>query len=61
VDIIKGLDNKKSTGIDEVSEYIIKKCYPMMISVLTYRYNKFVTLNWNFSGPIKNHKRETLV
>jgi hypothetical protein len=27
VDIIKGLNNKKSTGVDDISEYVVKKCY----------------------------------
>jgi hypothetical protein len=39
VGIIKGLDNKKSTGIDEISDHIIKKCYPKIANVLTYIIN----------------------
>jgi hypothetical protein len=31
--IIKGLNDKKSRGIDDISEYIIKKCYPWIVSV----------------------------
>jgi hypothetical protein len=27
VDLIKGLDNKKSTGVDDIPDYIIKKCH----------------------------------
>jgi hypothetical protein len=34
--IIKVSDNKKSTGINGISEHIIKKCYPRIIIVLTY-------------------------
>jgi hypothetical protein len=33
VGIIKGLDNKKSTDIDEISDHIIKKCYPKITHV----------------------------
>jgi hypothetical protein len=36
IGIIKRLGNKKSTGIDDIPEYIIKKCYPKIISALTY-------------------------
>jgi hypothetical protein len=36
--IIKRLNNKKSTGIDGIPGYIIKKCYPK-ISALTYTIN----------------------
>jgi hypothetical protein len=39
VGIIKGLHNKKSTGIDEISEHIIKKYYPKITNVLTYIIN----------------------
>jgi hypothetical protein len=35
VDTIKGLNNKKSTGVDDISEYVIKKCYPE-ITILTF-------------------------
>jgi hypothetical protein len=38
-DIIKGLGNKKSTGIDDIPEYIIKKCYPKITTALTYIIN----------------------
>jgi hypothetical protein len=38
VGIIKGLGNNKSTGIDDIPEYIIKKCYPK-ITALTYIIN----------------------
>jgi hypothetical protein len=44
--VIKELHNKKSTGINEISEHIIKKCYPKITNVLTYI---LVTLNWIFS------------
>jgi hypothetical protein len=36
VNLIKGLANKKSTGIDDIPDYIIKKCYPKIIAALTY-------------------------
>jgi hypothetical protein len=39
VGIIKELGNKKSMGIDDISEYIIKKCYPKIITVLTHIVN----------------------
>jgi CCR4-NOT transcriptional regulation complex NOT5 subunit len=39
VGIIKGLRNKKSTGIDDIPEYIIKKCYPKITTALTYIIN----------------------
>jgi hypothetical protein len=26
-DLIKGLDNKKSTGLDDMPDYVIKKCH----------------------------------
>jgi hypothetical protein len=38
-DIIKGLGNKKSTGIDDIPEFIIKKCYPRVTNALTYIIN----------------------
>ena len=37
--IIKKLNNKKSTGVDEISDYIIKKCYPKITHALTYIIN----------------------
>jgi hypothetical protein len=39
VSIIKSLHNKKSMGIDEISEPLIKKCYPKITNVLTYIIN----------------------
>jgi hypothetical protein len=39
VDIIKGLGNKKSTGIDDIPDYIIKKCYPRIKTALTHIIN----------------------
>jgi hypothetical protein len=38
-DIITGLVNKKSTGIDDIPEFIIKKCYPRITNALTYIIN----------------------
>jgi hypothetical protein len=39
IGIIKGLHNEKSMDIDEISEHIIKKCYPKIKYVLTYIIN----------------------
>jgi hypothetical protein len=39
VEIIKGLGNKKSTGIDDIPEFIIKKCYPRIATALTHIVN----------------------
>jgi hypothetical protein len=39
VDIIKTLGNKKSTGIDDIPEFIIKKCHPQLVNSLTYIIN----------------------
>jgi hypothetical protein len=39
VGIIKGLGNKKSMGIDDIPEYIIKKFYPKITTALTYIIN----------------------
>jgi hypothetical protein len=39
VGIIKRLNNKKSTGIDEISDHIIKKFYPKITHALTYIIN----------------------
>jgi hypothetical protein len=39
IGIIKGLYTKKSMGIDEISDHIIKKCYPKITNVLTYIIN----------------------
>jgi hypothetical protein len=35
VDLIKGLDNKKSRGIDDIPDYIIKKHYPKITTAFT--------------------------
>ncbi|PNF26089.1 hypothetical protein B7P43_G04923 [Cryptotermes secundus] len=39
VDIIKTLGNKKSTGIDDIPEFIIKKCHSQLANALTYIIN----------------------
>jgi hypothetical protein len=39
VGIIKRLGNKKSMGIDDIPEYIIKKCYTKITTALTYIIN----------------------
>jgi hypothetical protein len=39
VEIIKGLGNKKSTGIDDMPEFIIKRCYPRIATALTHIVN----------------------
>jgi hypothetical protein len=36
---LKDLVTKKSTGIDDIPEYIIKKCYPKITTALTYIIN----------------------
>jgi hypothetical protein len=38
-DIIKGIGNKKSTAVDDIPEFIIKKCYPRITNALTYIIN----------------------
>jgi hypothetical protein len=35
VDLIKGLGNKKSTGLDDIPDYIIKKCHTNITTALT--------------------------
>jgi hypothetical protein len=39
VDLIKGLYNKKSTGVDEIPDYIIKKCHSKIKIALTHMIN----------------------
>jgi hypothetical protein len=39
VDLIKGLDNKKSTGVDEMPDYIIKKYHSKIKTALTHIIN----------------------
>jgi hypothetical protein len=39
IDIIKTLGNKKSMGIDDIPEFIIKKCHPQLVNVLTRKIN----------------------
>jgi hypothetical protein len=36
IEVIKGMGNKKSVGIDDIPDYVIKKCYPKIIHALTY-------------------------
>jgi hypothetical protein len=36
VGLIKGLGNKKSMGIDDIPQFIIKKCYRKITKALTY-------------------------
>jgi hypothetical protein len=37
--LIKGLDNKKSTGVDEIPDYVIKKCHSKIKTALTHIIN----------------------
>jgi hypothetical protein len=39
VELIKGLDNKKSMGLDDIPDYIIKKCHTNITTALTYIIN----------------------
>jgi hypothetical protein len=39
VDLIKGLSNKKSAGLDDIPDYIIKKCHLKITTPLTYIIN----------------------
>jgi hypothetical protein len=39
IEVIKGMGNKKSAGIDDIPDYVIKKCYPKIIHALTYIIN----------------------
>jgi hypothetical protein len=52
VGIIKGLGNKKSVGIDDIPEYIIKKCYPKITTALTYIINLSLSTGY-FSDQLK--------
>jgi hypothetical protein len=36
VDLIKRLDNKKSTGLDDIPDYVIKKCHSKIKTALTH-------------------------
>lgn len=56
--IIKGLDNKRTTGVD-ISEYIIKKCYPKIITVLTYIINLSLATGY-FPDQLKITKEKPL-
>jgi hypothetical protein len=38
-EVIKGLSNKKSAGIDDIPDYVIKRCYPKIKTVLTHIIN----------------------
>ncbi|PNF39304.1 hypothetical protein B7P43_G16557 [Cryptotermes secundus] len=59
VGIIKRLGNKKSTGIDDIPEYIIKKCYPKIISALTYTINQSLSTGY-FPDQLKMAKVKPL-
>jgi hypothetical protein len=39
IEVIKGMGNKKSVGMDDIPDYIIKKCYPKIVHALTYIIN----------------------
>jgi negative regulator of replication initiation len=39
LDLIKGLDNKKSTGVDDIPYYVIKKCNSKIKTALTHIIN----------------------
>jgi hypothetical protein len=39
VDLIKGLDNKNSTGVDDIPNYVIKKCHSKSKTTLTHIIN----------------------
>ncbi|PNF35448.1 hypothetical protein B7P43_G04120 [Cryptotermes secundus] len=39
IEVIKGMGNKKSVGIDDIPDYVIKKCYPKITPALTYIIN----------------------
>jgi hypothetical protein len=58
-DIIKGLNNKKSTGIDDISEYVIKKCHSKIITVLTHIINLSLSTG-NFPDQLKITKVKPL-
>jgi hypothetical protein len=38
-DIIKGIVNKKSTAVNDIPGFIMKKCYPRITNALTYIIN----------------------
>jgi hypothetical protein len=59
VGIIKGLHNKKSIGINEISEHIIKKCYPKITNVLTYIINLSLSTGY-FPNQLKIVKEKPL-
>ena len=61
INIIKSMKNKKSSGIDEIPDFIIKTCYQPIISPLCYITNKLVTINWQFSREIEHFKSKTIV
>jgi hypothetical protein len=56
---IKGLDNKKTMGIDDISEYIINKCYPKFITVLTFIINLSLSTGY-FPDQLKPTKVKPL-
>jgi hypothetical protein len=55
VDIIKGLSNKRSTGLDDIPDYIIKKCYSKIITPLTHIINLSL-ITGKFPDQLKNTK-----
>jgi hypothetical protein len=44
--IMQKLNNKKSTGVDEISDFIIKKCYPKITHTFTYVINSSVSTGY---------------
>jgi hypothetical protein len=59
VDLIKGLDNKKSTGLDDIPDYVIKKCHPKIKTALTHIINLSLSTG-QFPDLLKRAKVKSL-
>ena len=54
-EITKSLKNKKSTGIDEISDYVIKRCHLYIVQPLTHIINLSLSTG-SFPDGLKNAK-----
>ena len=59
VGIIKDFKNKKSTGIDGFSDYVIKRCYVYIVQPLTYIINLSLSTGY-FPESLKTAKIKPL-
>jgi hypothetical protein len=59
VDLIKGLDNKKSTGLDDIPDYVIKKWHSKIKTALTHIINLSLSTG-QFADQLKIAKMKPL-